>query len=104
MSDFVTVASLDDVPDGTVLGVSVGDAELVLIRQGEVVHALEDRCSHEDYPLSAGEVAGDQITCMLHGARFDLATGAPKALPAVQPVKAYEVRIEGDDVQVRLQE
>jgi 3-phenylpropionate/trans-cinnamate dioxygenase ferredoxin subunit len=104
MSDFITVARLDDVPDGAVLGVSVDDTELVLIRYGDVVHALEDRCSHEDYPLSAGEVTGDQITCMLHGARFDLETGAPKALPAVLPVKTYEVRIEGDEVQVRLQE
>ncbi len=104
MSDFVTVARLHDLPDGAVLGISVDDTEIVLVRHGDVIHALEDRCSHEDYLLSEGEVIGDQITCPLHGARFDLRTGAAKALPAVLPVKTYEARIEGDEVQLRLQQ
>jgi 3-phenylpropionate/trans-cinnamate dioxygenase ferredoxin subunit len=47
-------------------------------------------------------VTGDQITCALHGARFDLASGTPKALPAVLPVRTFECRVEGDEVQVRL--
>lgn len=104
MSGFVTVARLDEVPDGAALGVELGGTELVLIRHGDVVYALEDRCSHEDYPLSEGEVTGDQVTCTLHGARFDLQTGAPKALPAVTSVRTYDVRIAGGEVQVRLQE
>jgi 3-phenylpropionate/trans-cinnamate dioxygenase ferredoxin subunit len=102
VSEFTTVASLADVPESGLKTVQVDGASLVLVRRRGQVYALEDRCSHEEFPLSAGEVTGDQITCALHGARFDLASGTPKALPAVLPVRTFECRVEGDEVQVRL--
>ena len=102
MSGFVTVARLADLPDGFLLAVDVGGTKVVLARVGDRIHALQDRCSHEEFPLSDGELAGSQVTCSLHGARFDLETGAPRALPAVRPVPVYECRVEGDEIQVRL--
>ncbi len=102
MSDFTTVANLADVPENGLKTVQADGANLVLVKRDGRVYALEDRCSHEEFPLSAGEVTGDQITCALHGARFDLASGTPKALPAVLPVRTFECRVEGDEVQVRL--
>ena len=102
MSEFTTVASLADVPESGLKTVQVDGSNLVLVRRDGRVYALEDRCSHEEFPLSAGEVTGDQITCALHGARFDLASGTPKALPAVLPVRTFECRVQGDEVQVRL--
>lgn len=102
MSDFVTVAMVDDVPEGELIGVSHDGVDMVLVKRDGEIYALEDRCSHEEFPLSNGEFASGEITCALHGARFDVATGSPRALPAVMPVKTYEVRIEGEEVQVRL--
>lgn len=102
MSEFRSVARLEDIPENGLAGVEVDGRKIVLARKDGTVYALEDRCSHEEFPLSAGEVTGDQITCCLHGARFDLATGAAKALPAVRPVPTYEVRVEDDEVRVRL--
>ncbi len=102
MSEFTTVASLAEVPENGMKTVQLNGADLLLVRRDGRVYALEDRCSHEEFPLSAGEVTGDQITCALHGARFDLASGTPKALPAVLPVRTFECRVEGDEVQVRL--
>ena len=102
MSDFVTVARLEDVPENQLRSVQLDGRDIVLINRGGSIYALEDRCSHEEFPLSAGELTGDQVTCALHGARFDLETGAPMALPAVTPVKTYKLRIDGDQIQVRL--
>ncbi len=102
MSDFIAVAKLDEVPESGLHPVQVDGRQIVLANRGGRIFALEDRCSHEEFPLSAGEVTGDQVTCALHGARFDLETGAAKALPAVMPVKTYDCRVEGDEVQVRL--
>lgn len=102
MSDFVTVARLEDVPENELRAVRVDGRRIVLANRGGRIFALEDRCSHEEFPLSEGELTGDQVTCILHGARFDLETGAAKALPAVVPVKTYECRIEGEEIQVRL--
>ncbi|MXW65677.1 MAG: non-heme iron oxygenase ferredoxin subunit [Gemmatimonadales bacterium] len=102
MSRFVTVARVDDVPENGTCGVMAEDLAIALIRSGGEVYALEDCCSHEEFPLSDGEVEAGEITCLLHGARFDLATGEPRALPAVMPVRRFDVRIDGDDIQVDL--
>ncbi len=102
MSGFTTVARVEDVPENGLKGIVVDGAPIVLAHCDGRFYALEDRCSHEEFPLSSGDLAGCEITCALHGARFDLETGAPRALPAVVPVRTYEVRIEGDDIQVKL--
>ncbi len=99
---FVTVARLSDVPENRLVGVTVDGASIVLINRDGNIYALEDRCSHEEFPLSAGDLTSGEITCALHGARFDIETGKPRALPAVLPVTTYEVRVEGEDVQVKL--
>jgi len=101
MSDFVTVARVEDVPQNGLVGLVVEGSAIVVIEREGQFYALEDRCSHEEFPLSSGDVASGEITCALHGARFDLATGAPRALPAVMPVKTYEVRVEDDEIQVK---
>jgi 3-phenylpropionate/trans-cinnamate dioxygenase ferredoxin subunit len=102
VSGFVPVARLSEVPENTLLPVEANGVKLVLANAGGRVHALHDQCSHEEFPLSDGELDGSQVTCLLHGARFDLETGAAKALPAVKPVRVYECRVEGDEIQVKL--
>jgi len=101
MSDFVTVAQIADVPENGLLGLVIEGEAIVLIERDGRFYALEDRCSHEEFPLSSGDVASGEITCALHGARFCVESGAPRALPAVMPVKTYEVRVEGDAIQVK---
>jgi 3-phenylpropionate/trans-cinnamate dioxygenase ferredoxin subunit len=102
MSDFRTVARVEDVPAGTMLQVELDGTKIVVAHVGDRVFALHDECTHEEFPLSSGELVGGQLTCSLHGARFDLETGAPRALPAVRPVRTYEARVEGEDIQVRI--
>ena len=66
------------------------------------VHAVEDVCSHEEYPLSEGWIEDHTIECALHGSRFDLLTGEPDSPPALRPVRIFPVRVEGEDVLVDL--
>jgi 3-phenylpropionate/trans-cinnamate dioxygenase ferredoxin subunit len=102
VSEFRTVARLEAVPSGTMLQVELDGEKIVLAHVGDRVFALHDECTHEEFALSSGELVGGQVTCALHGARFDLETGAPRALPAVKPVRTYEARIEGEDIQVKV--
>lgn len=101
---FVKVATRAELPDRGLLGVEVDGEKVVLIATGDgAVYALKDRCSHADFPLSDGElIDGDRVECQHHGAKFDAATGKAVALPAIRPVPAYEVKVEGDDVLVAL--
>ena len=68
------------------------------------LHAIEDRCSHDDGPLAEGEFDAETCTveCPRHGSLFDLTTGRPKTLPAYQPVQTYPVTIEDDTVKLEL--
>ena len=62
-------------------------------------YAVENLCSHADAALEGGRVRGNHIMCPLHGARFSLIDGS-FGPPAWAPIKTYECRVEGDDVQV----
>jgi nitrite reductase/ring-hydroxylating ferredoxin subunit len=50
--------------------------------------------------LGEGELDGTIVTCPWHGSRFDVTSGAVVSPPARTAEPTYEVRIEGDDVQV----
>jgi 3-phenylpropionate/trans-cinnamate dioxygenase ferredoxin subunit len=66
------------------------------------LYALLDRCTHQDYPLSDGELDGTRLECMYHGAKFDVCTGRAMQLPAIRPVKTFEVEVREGDVYVQV--
>ena len=96
----VRVCNLSDLKDDVPAGFEVEGVPVVLVRQGEQVYALADVCSHAEIALSEGEVTRKGLECWLHGSCFDLATGAPSAPPASEPVDTYAVTTDGDDVYV----
>lgn len=104
MSDYQRVAALSELAEGSAYRVLVGGVAVCLARSEGEVFALADVCSHEEVPLSDGEVCDGTIECYLHGSRFDLRTGAPTGLPATRPVATYPVKTEGDDVYVAVEE
>jgi 3-phenylpropionate/trans-cinnamate dioxygenase ferredoxin subunit len=104
MSDYQKACAVADVPDEGALRVVVGGVPLAVVRSEGTIYAIFDVCSHQDVPLSEGEVEDGTIECWLHGSRFDLSSGRPTSLPATRPVPVYPVKIDGDDVLVALQE
>lgn len=87
---------------GELKGVDAAGTAVVLANVDGTIYALRDQCSHEEYPLSDGELDGTDVVCVYHGARFDACTGARKALPAVRPVKSYPVEVRDGHVYVDL--
>jgi 3-phenylpropionate/trans-cinnamate dioxygenase ferredoxin subunit len=98
----VDLGALEEFADAVAVRREVGALALVLVRLGGNVYALEDRCSHEEFPLSLGEV--DPVTCEIecerHGALFHLADGSPASLPATKPVASYAVTVRDGRVVV----
>lgn len=103
MSDWVRVASAADCPPGTLLSVEADGERLVLANVEGDFYALLDRCTHQDYPLSDGELDGTRLECIYHGARFDVRTGRAVQLPAIRPVKTFEVDVREGEVYVRVE-
>ncbi len=99
---FEKVCKVADIPDEGALGVEIGDTPVVLVREGDQVHALYDVCSHAEVRLSEGDVYDGTLECWLHGSCFDIRSGKPTGPPATKPVPVYPVKIDGDDVLVSL--
>lgn len=98
---YVSVARVGEIPEGGVKVVYVDEVPVAVFHIDGAYHAIEDLCTHDGGPLADGVLEGCVIECPRHGARFDVRTGAVLAMPATVPVPAYDVRVEGDDIQVR---
>jgi len=89
---------------GTAAHAAGGPYGVCVVRVGDEVYAVADRCSHAKVALSEGEVDPDErtIECWKHGSTFSLLDGKPQSLPATEAVAVYPVRIDGDDLVVEL--
>lgn len=97
MTELVDVGPVEDFPAGTAKRVFVGDQVVAVVHTAEGLFAIEDRCSHADVALSEGEIDGCTIECWLHGSAFDLTSGEPLSLPAITPVRVYQVVVINAD-------
>jgi 3-phenylpropionate/trans-cinnamate dioxygenase ferredoxin subunit len=100
----VTLCRLDDLTDGGARRFDVDGRSLAVVRIGDDVYAIGDRCSHANISLSEGDVHCDEreLECWKHGSTFSLVTGEPQSLPATRPVPVYEVTVADGDVTVEL--
>ncbi len=87
-----TSLEIGEIPEGAPVKAKLGLQNLVLVRQGETIHALHEQCAHAGGPLSGGRVVDGCIECPWHQSRFELATGRRRRGPAVYDQPAYEVR------------
>lgn len=78
-----------------------GDVNVLIVRDGDGIHALDDRCTHRGGPLHEGEVADGCVTCPWHGSRFRLTDGSVERGPASSPQPLYETRVSDGRVEVR---
>src|SRR5919112_6789129 len=90
-NQFIYSSDIQDVPEGKMKHVGVGEKEILLANSDGKVYALCDRCSHMNAPLSMGTLNGKVVTCPMHGARFDVTTGEKVGEPmAPDPSKFHE--------------
>lgn len=97
---FEKVAKVSELAPGKVIVVEVEDEEVALCNVNGEIYAIANLCTHDNGPLNAGHLYGDEIECPRHGARFNVRTGEVKVLPAIMPLPTFDVRIEGDDILV----
>jgi nitrite reductase/ring-hydroxylating ferredoxin subunit len=94
--DFVDVAGVREVPEGTLLAVTLPAGDPVcLFQHGGTIGAIGNRCTHAEFAMSDGVLHADgAVECVWHGARFDCRTGAVKRRPAIDPLPVHQVRVE----------
>ncbi len=99
--EWTTVCKASDVDEGMPVSAKAGATPVGVFKVGDEICALNDVCSHAFALLSQGFQDGDAIECPLHGARFDIRTGAVLSAPATEPVRSLEIRIIAGEVQVK---
>ncbi len=94
------VTTLAALPDNTPHAVDLDGTRILLLRDGQEVRAFSATCPHAGAPLEQGAVCDGRLVCPWHKAMFDIADGALLEPPALQPLRRYPVRVEGDAVLV----
>src|SRR5882757_3687879 len=98
--DLTLGIELSEFTGATLLG-HVGDDDVLLVRSGSEIFAIDAHCSHYHGPLAEGLVVGESVRCPWHHACFDLRTGEATRAPALSPIAVWNVEREDQRIFVR---
>ena len=103
MSKTLKVAEVSELKSGECKTVEVEGQTLALFNVDGAFYAIDNTCSHVGAPLGDGALIGNDVTCPLHGAQFDVTCGKALSGPARGDVKSFPVSLEGNDVLVEVE-
>jgi nitrite reductase (NADH) small subunit/3-phenylpropionate/trans-cinnamate dioxygenase ferredoxin subunit len=101
MGEFRTVCRVGDLKEGEGKTVTVGGKLVAVFRCGDRYHAIDDMCPHMGASLGDGYAEDGIVTCPWHAWRFRLSDGAWADNPRIK-IPCFQVRVEGDEVQVEV--
>jgi 3-phenylpropionate/trans-cinnamate dioxygenase ferredoxin subunit len=106
VASWVEVGRLEDVPPGHAARVEIGDIPVAIFNVDGEFFCVDDTCTHAEASLSDGDldISRCAIECPLHGSAFDLRTGDPLSLPAVEPVHVHHIDTSDGVIRVALNE
>ena len=102
-SEYVTVAKVGSIPEGAGEAFAVGDRMVAVFNLNGNYHAIDDMCPHMGASLAGGHVEDGVVFCPWHAWRFRVCDGTWCDNPKLK-VSRFSVRIQGDEIQVSLQE
>jgi nitrite reductase/ring-hydroxylating ferredoxin subunit/uncharacterized membrane protein len=103
-TDWTSVLAETELEEATPTGVRANDLMVVVVRKGERIYALADRCSHRGCALHQGKLNADEtLTCPCHGSTFRLDGRIVKG-PATSPQPRFAVRTNEGKVEIRREE
>ena len=100
--EWVTVGAASKLGAGEMTGVQIGDREVALYNLGGEIRATDNLCSHAFAYLSDGWLEDGIVECPLHGGRFEVKSGKGMGPPIPCDIPVHEVRVVGDEIQVKL--
>lgn len=97
---YVTVGKAGSIPNGEIRAFAAAGHRVSVANTVGHLYAFDDTCTHRGCSLAEAELDGTTITCICHGSRFDVTSGALLRGPAERPIGTYPVREEGGDLQI----
>lgn len=102
MSEWVKACDLEQVKEGQLFGLTVNDKKILLANIKGKIHATDLICTHANADLSTGFLSEEGVRCPLHLSVFNLENGEPQTLPAENPLKVYNVKIDNNEIYVEV--
>ena len=92
---------LADLAAGQMRCIAIDGRELLVCHTRLGLYAVDNVCSHAETRLSEGRLRGTRLVCPLHGASFDVRSGAALAAPATRPLATHAVRVVDGIIEIR---
>ena len=102
MSEWIKACDLEQVKKGQLFGLTVNDKKILLANIKGKIHATDLICTHANADLSTGFLSEEGVRCPLHLSVFNLENGEPQNLPAENPLKVYNVKIDNNEIYVEV--
>lgn len=102
MSEFQRLMSVSELPPaGEAREVACGEKLVCVANADGAISAMDNVCPHRGGPLGQGIVEDGKLICPWHAWAFDVKTGIA-VYTANAKVDVYEIKVEGDDVLIKL--
>ncbi len=102
LSEWIKACNLQQVKEGQLFGLTINDKKILLANLKGKIHANDIICTHANADLSTGFLSEEGVRCPLHLSVFKLENGEPQNLPAENPLKVYNVKIDDNEVYVEV--
>ena len=102
LSEWIKAGNLEQVKEGQLFGFTHDDKKILLANLKGKIHATDLICTHANADLSTGFLSEDGVRCPLHLSVFNLENGEPQNLPAENPLKVYNVKIDNNEIYVEV--
>jgi len=100
--NWIDVTGEADLAPGEFEVLELDECVAALFNLDGMYYAIEDICTHDNEELTGGPIAGDQIICPRHGARFCIRTGKALTAPAYEAVATFPTRVQDGMIQVQV--
>lgn len=104
-SDWTPVVAFDTLPEGKAVRVEALGMTILVLRSGDTLYAVANRCTHQGAPLDHGVTkpldSVPTVTCPAHGSVFSLVDGHVRRGPATEPLQAFETRVNEGSIELR---
>jgi nitrite reductase/ring-hydroxylating ferredoxin subunit len=102
MADFIKVCTKGDISMNSAKSFVINGKRIAVFNAGGAFYCISSVCTHAGGLLEEGLVENEEVECPLHGSRFSLKTGAVTYPPAEQAVEKFELKLQGNDVLVKI--
>lgn len=99
-ANFIAVAAVGQIEEKSFSAFEIDGTDFVICRFRDEYFAVENLCSHALARFNEGKLRGHRIMCPLHGATFDIRTGACTGAPATRPIRSFPLRVRDGQIEV----